>query len=272
MTEATRTADAVTEALEAYRFNEAASAIYRFAWNTFCDWYLELAKPALMGSDEAEKAELRATTAHVIDRIVAVLHPFMPFVTEELWALTAERSSLARERLLIHSPWPTTGLRDVGAAAEINFVVDLVATVRSLRSEANVPAAIEADVVVIGGSRDQEGWLARHDAAIRRLARASAVKVSDVAPPNAAQSVVGDVVVCLPLEGLVDLNAERQRLQKELQRTETDLARIDGRLSNATFLEKADGEVIEEQWEKRHDAASRLDKLRAALDRLDPAA
>ncbi|RAH98255.1 valine--tRNA ligase [Acuticoccus sediminis] len=270
ITEASRTADQVTAAIEAYRFNDAAAAIYRFTWNTFCDWYLELAKPALIGQNEEEKKELRAVTAYVIDQILVMLHPFMPFITEELWSITAEQSSITRDTLLIHAPWPTDGFQDDSAAAEINFVVDLVAAVRSLRSESNVPAATEAEIVVVGGSRAQESWLASHDAAIRRLARASALKVSDVAPPNSAQSVVGDVVVCLPLAGLVDLAAERARLAKELKRLQQDISKIDGRLSNPKFLEKADAETIEEQREKRAEAESRLEKLTAAIGRLEP--
>ncbi|UOM33069.1 valine--tRNA ligase [Acuticoccus sp. I52.16.1] len=270
LTEANRTAGDVTRAIEAYRFNDAAAAIYRFTWNTFCDWFLELAKPGLIGQNEDEKKELRAVTAHVIDQILVMLHPFMPFITEELWAITAEQSGIERETLLIHTPWPTGGFEDGTAADEINFVVDLVAAVRSLRSESNVPAATEAEVVVVGGSRAQEGWLASHDAAIRRLARASELKVSDIAPPNSAQSVVGDVVVCLPLAGLVDLAAERARLAKELKRLESDVAKIDGRLSNPKFLEKADADTIDEQREKRGDAEAKLEKLRAAIGRLEP--
>ena len=272
LTEATRTEVEVREAIEAYKFNEAAAAIYRFTWNTFCDWYLELAKPVLIGSDEALKAEARATTAHVIDQILRLLHPFMPFVTEELWATTAERAGVSRNTLLIHAEWPRDGLQDAGAADEINFIVELIATVRSVRAETNVPAALEADIVVVGGERRQEGWLAEHDAAIKRLARASAVLVDDVAPSNAAQAVVGDVVVCLPLEGLVDLAAERARLDKEVSRVEKDLKKIDGRLSNPTFLQKAEPDTVEEQRIKRQDVAARLQKLRAALERLEPVA
>jgi len=272
LTESTRTAEQVTEAVEAYRFNDAAAALYRFTWNSFCDWYLELAKPVLTGPDTEEKRETRAATAYVIDRILALLHPFMPFVTEELWRVTAERSGIGRESLLIHARWPSGGLRDDSAADEINFVVDLIASVRSVRAESNVPAAMEAAIVVVSASPDEEAWLARHDAAIRRLARAASVSVADVAPPYSAQAVVGNVVVCLPLEGLVDLDAERARLAKEVSRLEKDVARIDGRLSNERFLEKADSETVAEQREKRQDAEARLTKLRTALERLDPAA
>ncbi|MEM0909040.1 MAG: valine--tRNA ligase, partial [Pseudomonadota bacterium] len=271
VTEASRAERDVAQAIAAYRFNDAAAAIYRFTWNTFCDWYVELVKPVLSGPDGSEKDEIRATTAWVIDTILKVLHPFMPFLTEELWAITAERSGTTRATRLIHARWPGDGPRDESAAAEINFVVDLIATVRSVRAETNVPAALEADLILVGANPSHENWLVRHDAAIRRLARAGTIAVADVAPRNAAQAVVGDVVVCLPLEGLVDLDAERSRLNKEMARLEKEMAKISGRLANPKFLEKADEATIEEQRQKSDETSSRLDKLRAAIDRLDPA-
>ncbi len=272
LTEVTRTERQVTAAIEAFRFNDAAAAVYRFTWNTFCDWYLELVKPVLLGPDGPEKYEARAATAYVIDEILKLLHPFMPFITEELWALTAGRSGITRDRLLVHARWPARGLLDDGAADEVNFVVDLVASVRSVRAESNVPAALEADLVVVGAGSEHERWLANHDAAIRRLSRLANVSVADVAPQNSAQTVVGDVVACLPLAGLVDLDAERARLSKELSRLEGDIAKIDGRLGNPKFLEKAAPDTVDEQREKRDEAEARLVKLRAALSRLEPAA
>ncbi|MEM9221480.1 MAG: valine--tRNA ligase [Pseudomonadota bacterium] len=272
LTEAAHAEADVSKAIEAYRFNDAAAAIYRFTWNTFCDWYLELAKPVLIGPDGPEKTELRATTAAVIDMILKTLHPFMPFLTEELWEITAQNAEHTRETLLIHARWPDGGLTDESAAAEINFVVDLIATVRSVRAETNVPAALEADIVVVGANDLHRTWLERHDAAIKRLARAADIIADDIAPANSAQAVVHDVVVCLPLVGLVDLDAERARLAKETTRLERDLAKIDGRLSNSNFLEKADADTIAEQRRKREETAARLDKLRAAIDRLEPAA
>ncbi|MEM6847090.1 MAG: valine--tRNA ligase [Pseudomonadota bacterium] len=272
LTEAGRAEADVRGAIEAYRFNDAAAAIYRFVWNTFCDWYLELAKPVLTGPDGAAKTEVRAVTAVVIDDILKLLHPFMPFVTEELWQLTAERSGIERETLLIHARWPQPPLADAAAADEINFVVDLIATVRSVRAETNVKASDEAELQIVGADARHVNWLANHDGAIRRLARASVVRAVDVAPPNAAQAVVGDVVVCIPLEGLVDLTAERTRLRKGLGETEKEIGKIDGRLNNEKFLANADAEVIEEQRRKRIEAFSRRDKLIAAIGRLDPTA
>jgi len=272
LTEASRTEERVAEAIEGFRFNDAAAAIYRFTWNTFCDWYLELAKPVLSGPDGPERREIRATTAAVIDTILKLLHPFMPFLTEELWAVTARSAGQTRDSLLIHARWPAGGPRDDDAAEEINFVVDLVSAVRSVRAETSVPASVEADLVLVGARASHAAWLERHDAAVRRLSRTRAVSFSDTVPPNAAQALVGDVMACLPLAGLVDLDAERARLAKELSRLEKDIAKIDGRLSNDNFLAKADAETVEEQRQKREETAARLEKLRAALGRLEPAA
>ncbi|WMS45102.1 valine--tRNA ligase [Acuticoccus sp. MNP-M23] len=271
LTEASRTETEVRGAIEAYRFNDAAASVYRFTWNTFCDWYLELVKPVLTGPDGPAKTETRQATAAVIDQILKLLHPFMPFLTEELWALTAENAGLKRDRLLAHAPWPIASFEDEGAAGEVNFVVDLIATVRSVRAESNVPAALEAPIVVVGGTASHDAWLGRHEEAIKRLARASAVETAGFAPPNAAQAVVGDVVACIPLEGIVDLAAERARLAKEAARLEKELGKIDGRLSNPRFMEKADADTIAEQRGKRDDTAARLEKIHAAIDRLDPA-
>ncbi len=271
LTEAARAEAEVARHIEAYRFNDAAAAVYRFTWNTFCDWYLELAKPVLMGPNGPEKTELRAATAAVVDVILKILHPFMPFLTEELWAATAEASGTQRKTLLVHAPWPAGGPVDDSAASEINFVVDLVATVRSVRAETNVPASIEADIVLVGADASVEEWAERHAPAIKRLARAKAVTLAGFAPPNSAQAVVGDVVVCLPLAGLVDIDAERARLTKEVGRLEKELGKIDGRLNNERFLEKADADTIDEQRQKRDETSVRLEKMRAAIGRLEPA-
>ena len=271
ITEASRAEAEVARHIEAFRFNDAAAAVYRFTWNTFCDWYLELSKPVLMGPDGPEKTELRAATAAVVDVILKILHPFMPFLTEELWAATAEASGTQRKTLLVHAPWPSGGPVDDSAANEVNFVVELVATVRSVRAETNVPASMEAEIVLIGADGNVEGWAERHEPAIKRLARAKAVTLADVAPPNSAQAVVGDVVVCLPLAGLVDIDAERARLTKEVARLEKELGKIDGRLNNERFLEKADEDTIEEQRQKREETSVRLEKMRAAIGRLEPA-
>src|SRR5690606_19300736 len=170
LTELTRTARAITEGISSYKFNEAASAAYRFVWNQFCDWYLELLKPVFSGDDEAAKAESRACMAFVLDEIYKLLHPFMPFMTEELWAQTAPQGG-HRPSLLCHAPWPAPDFEAAEAAADINWLIDLVSGIRSVRSEMNVPPAAIAPLVVVGANGTTRERLHRHDGAVRRLAR-----------------------------------------------------------------------------------------------------
>ncbi|MGX1099147.1 valine--tRNA ligase [Amorphus sp. MBR-141] len=266
--ETARTAAAVTEAIETYRFNDAAGAVYSFTWHSFCDWFLELSKPVLQGKDGPAKTELQAVTAWVIDEIVKLLHPFMPFLTEELWARTAEEAGITRANLLALTPWPELSVADNPAAREINWLVDLISQIRSVRAEVNVPAGAQIPIVLVGASNQKRGWIATHEAAIKRLARVEAISEADAPPPQSAQVILGDVAVCLPLSGVVDLDAERSRLRKELDRLAGEIKKIDAKLSNPSFVERAPEEVVEEQRERREEADSRRVKVEEALGRL----
>ena len=267
VTETARCAEGVTAGLESYRFNEAAGGLYRFVWNTFCDWYLELAKPVLTGEDGAAKDEVRATTAWVIDRILELLHPFMPFVTEELWQRTGE-SGPARGSMLIHASWPQPEVLDTEAADEMNWLVDLISSVRSIRSEMNVPAAARTDLVIIGANDQTRARLDTHRAAIERLARVDGLTTGDSAPSESAQIVVGEATVCLPLAGVVDLKAERARLDKELKKIDGEITKIEKKLANEQFLAKAPEEVVQGEREKRDEAVLLRGKVAEALGRL----
>ncbi|BBE71137.1 valine--tRNA ligase [Oharaeibacter diazotrophicus] len=265
--EARRAAADVTEALDAYRFDAAAGAAYRFVWNGFCDWYLELTKPILTGEDGPAKDETRATCAFVIDEILKLLHPFMPFITEELWARTAETGP-GRDELLVLTRWSEGARVHSDAADEINWLVGVVSEIRSVRAEMGVAPATQLPLVLVGASAKVTGWLATHTAAIQRLARVSAVSVADVAPPQSAQIVTGDGTIALPLAGVVDLDAETARLSKEADKLAGEIARIDKKLSNEQFVAKAPEEVVEEERAKREGYAERLAKVREALARL----
>ena len=267
--ELSKAVEQVTDALVAYRFNDAAGAVYAFTWNTFCDWYLEFAKPVLLGSDEAMKAEIRATTAHVIDGILRLLHPFMPFLTEELWRVTAELSGIGRETLIAHAPWPDIAVADNEASDEINWIVGLIAAVRSVRAEMNVPAAAEIPLVVVGATTQEAGWLDGHEPALRRLARLSDVATAAHPPAQSAQIVYGGATVALPLGEVIDLSEERRRLEKELERIAADIARIDAKLANPQFTARAPEEVVEEQRERRDEAEARRERILEALGRLE---
>jgi valyl-tRNA synthetase len=258
----------VTSAIEAYKFNDAAGAIYRFVWNVYCDWYLELIKPVLTGPDGAAKKETRAAAAWALDEILRLLHPFMPFVTEELWRVTAEHGP-QRHHLLALDAWPShDGLDDEVAEGEIGWVVDLVTAIRSLRVEMNIPAATPLPLVLVGAS-PQTAVRARHwSEFVQRLARLSGISFADAVPKGALQLVVRGDVAALPLAGIIDLAAERARLEKELAKCDAEIARVEQKLNNADFVKRAPEEVVEGEREKRDEMVARKAKIIEALARL----
>ncbi|WP_062202931.1 valine--tRNA ligase [Aureimonas sp. AU12] len=267
VTELSATIADVDAALAAYRFNDAAGALYRFAWNTVCDWYLELAKPVFLGEDEAAKTETRQVTGFVLDRIYALLHPFMPFMTEELWAVTAGDAA-PRATLLCHAEWPTIDFRDEAAAADLNWLVELVGEIRSVRAEMNVPAAAEAAFVAVAPDEITRERMVRHDAALRRLARLSSIETAEAAPAQSAQFVVRGGSYALPLAGMIDIAAERIRLEKAETKAMAEVGRIDKKLSNEKFVANAPDEVVEQEREKRAGYVAEAEKLRTAISML----
>ncbi|MPZ37449.1 MAG: valine--tRNA ligase [Rhizobiales bacterium] len=262
----------VTEQIETYKFNDAANALYRFVWNIYCDWYLELVKPVLGGPDNAAKAETRAMVAWVRDEIYKMLHPFMPFVTEELWRVTAEQGP-PRDGLLALAPWPEHArLSDHAAESEIGWVIDIVTAIRSVRAEMNLTVATELPVVLAGVSAETDARAGRWADMIRRLARLSSLSVAKAVPPGSIQLLVRGEVMALPLKGVIDFAAEQTRLAKELARVDADIARVDAKLNNPKFIQNAAEEVVEGEREKREEAEGRRAKILEALERLKGAA
>ena len=269
LTEAARAVGEVTSALEAYRFNDAAGAAYRFVWNIFCDWYLELAKPVLQGEnvDPAVRAETQATVAFLIDQVAKLLHPFMPFLTEELWAIKG--AAVPERGLLALAAWPDlAGLADADAEAEVGFVVDLVSQVRSARSETSVPAAAQIPLVMVGASPEVRTRVEAWRDTLLRLARLSEITVSETPPKNAVQLLVRGSVAALPLEGIVDLAGEVARLKKEQGKAQGEIKKVDAKLGNADFVARAPEDIIEENRERREAESARLVKIEEALARL----
>jgi len=267
LTELTRAAREVTEGLTSFRFNDAAASAYRFVWNSFCDWYLELLKPVFMGSDEAAKAESQACAAYVLDEIYKLLHPFMPFMTEELWSVTAGENG-ERTTLLCHAAWPQPDFEDKDAAADINWLIDVVTGIRSVRSEMNVPAGAIAPLVVVGANAATRARLDRHDSALKRLARVGEISEAQAPPKASAQIVVGEATLCIPLGALIDVAAESARLQKELAKTTEEIARLHKKLSNEKFVANAPEEIVEAEREKLAEYRALQEKLSQALQRL----
>ena len=263
-----RGAAAVTQGIVDYKFNEAANAAYDFTWGTFCDWYVEFAKPVFMGEDEAAKAETRATAAWALDQILTILHPFMPFVTEELWAETGKFGT-PRENMLILTRWPDlAGLEDAAADADLTWLIDVINNVRSVRSEMNVPASAKLSLVVVGASETTLRRLVAGTSLITRLARLEDITPQADVPGESAQFVVGEATWALPLAEFIDIPTEKARLSKEVDKLDAEVAQIDKKLGNEQFVAKAPPEVIEEQKARRDAAIERRHHIAEALKRL----
>ncbi len=268
--EATRAAEETTAALEAYRFNEAAGAIYQFTWGVFCDWYLEFSKPGLSGPDAAAKDETRATAAWVLDVILGLLHPLMPFVTEELWGRLAD----SRSTPLITAPWPRAdaALIDPAAEAEMNWVVRLVSEVRAVRAEMNVPAGARIDLWLAGARDETVARMARHKEVIGRLARLERAEPLDGSvPAGSVQAVLDEATIILPLGDVIEIETERARLEKQLGKLAQDVAKLEKKLKNADFVSRAPAHVVEEQKERLDEARDGHGRLESALARLKAA-
>jgi valyl-tRNA synthetase len=253
--------------IEAYRFNEAANVLYHFTWGTFCDWYLEFNKPVLTGDDEAAKAETQATCAWALEQILHMLHPFMPFITEELWEKLGEN----RPYKLISGPWPEVAddARNSAARDEIDWLVRLISEIRAVRSEMNVPAGAKVPLVLKGANATTQVRLGTHDAAIKWLARIDSIDLLDGAVPEGAVSTVLDeVTLILPLIGVIDLEAEKARLTKEIAKAQDEMGKVEKKLANKGFLAKAPEEVVAENRTRLAEYAAQKEKLAEALARL----
>jgi valyl-tRNA synthetase len=259
----------VEKALDDYRFNDAANSIYQFVWSLYCDWYLELTKPIFVGLDEEAKRETRATVAYIRDEIVKILHPFMPFVTEELWRVT---ESERQEPMLALSKWPSEQPHFSDAHEELGWLIELVTAIRSVRVEMNVPASSLIPLDLINPSETTLERAKLWDDALNRLARISGTFTRPAPQPGSVQLVIAGDVAALPLKGVIDLAAERARLAKEMAKCDADIARVEAKLGNPNFVARAPEEVVEEEKEKREKAQMRKAKIAEALERLVGAA
>ena len=255
------TQNKVRTAIEEYRFNEAADAIYKFIWNNYCDWYLELIKPVLNGEGAATD-ETKQVASRVIAEAIRILHPMMPFITEELW-----EKVFGNNDMLITSTWPELATpAENGAAQEIGFIVDLITAIRSLRNEMNVPVAAKPELVLKTG--EGVDAVLRNQSAVERLARVNGIRADDTFPDQSAQGVVSSQEFALPLEGILDFDAERARLNKEIKSIEGEIKKLEGKLGNPGFLAKAPQDVVEENKRRLAEEIDTRDRLTLALKRL----
>jgi valyl-tRNA synthetase len=255
----------IAAGIDDYKFNEAAGNAYQFTWGTFCDWYIELAKPILYGDDGMAKSETQATAAWVLEKLMLMLHPFMPFITEELWQQMVRPDG----NMLISADWPVLeDLSDANAEAEIDWVIRLITQVRSIRAELNVSDGIKVPLVLSNAEDIAVICVERHGHLIERLARLEVLKISnDDIPEGAAQSVLGKTTLVIPLGGEIDVGEEKIRLEKEVEKLNFEIDRIDKKLSNKSFTSKAPLEVVEAENSKRREYAGSLVKVNEALKR-----
>ncbi|MFQ6613669.1 MAG: class I tRNA ligase family protein, partial [Fidelibacterota bacterium] len=254
--------------LDRFYFNEAAKVIYEFTWNDFCDWYVEIAKTRFRSNDGNSARAARAVAVHVLRRILAMLHPYAPFITEELWSFV--RPENARD--IIVSPWPVTEAEwiDAQAEEEMSLVRDVITAVRTIRGQMNVPPTRKADLVVRADERSA-AILHRQEAVIQSLGSLATVTLDAEAhrPPQSASAVVQGLELFLPLEGLIDIELERERILKRQRELNGHLSGLHKKLENQKFLERAPREVVIKEQQKLADMTEEMNKLTANLELLE---
>ncbi|MBF54354.1 MAG: valine--tRNA ligase [Confluentimicrobium sp.] len=256
----------VDAALSAYRFNDAANALYVFVWGKVCDWYVEFSKPLLQGDDAEAQAETRQVMAWVIDQCLILLHPIMPFITEELWD-----GLRPRDGMLIHADWPTYAAADhadAEADREMEWVISLIDGIRSVRAQMNVPVALKIKLLQLDlDAAGQAAW-SRNEALIKRLARIDSLEPVAAQPKGAVTVAVDGGTFCLPLADIIDVEAEVARLEKQLGKLDKEMGGMKGRLGNQKFIASAPPEVVEETRANLAARQEEHDRLAAALERL----
>lgn len=260
--------DKVTRSLEAYRFNEATAAIYHFSWHTFCDWYIELIKPQFYDDDGAEKTESRQCAAWVLDQILKLLHPFMPFISEELWRGLSDN----RRADLIITDWPTydPALVNEQSGDEMDWAIRMISDIRTARAEMNVPAGAKLAMLVSGANDRSTQILERQGGVIMRLARLESITAHEGdAPQGALQVVVDEATLFLPLAGIIDVDQEKARLGKSLEKLNKEMGGLRGRLNNEKFISSAPEAVVAESRKNLEEIEQKAEKVKQALARLD---
>ena len=264
--ETVKTVQALDLAMAELRFDESANLIYQFTWASFCDWYLELIKPVSIGDERGQiDEETRQVAGWVLDQILVMLHPFMPFITEELWHALGDRPY---PLIVAKWPMPDAHALDPEAGPEIDWLIRLVSGIRGARAELSVPPGAKLALHVRDADELTQRRLVRNEGAIKRLARVAEIGTDETPSGGAAQVVVDEATFVLPLEGVIDVEAERSRLARALQAAEKERDALAGRLANPSFVERAKPEAVEKARADHSEKASDAEKYRAALARL----
>ena len=258
---------AMSGAIDTYRFNDAASSIYQFTWNTFCDWYVEFAKPMFMGDDENARAETQATAAWVLDQILLLMHPITPFITEELWTKLSDK----RTSSIMIAEWPELDdtLINTSANEEMDWVVRLISQVRTIRSEMNVPPGAKIPLILKDAGERAQSCLVNHADLLKRVARLSSLELlSGDVPAGSVQDVIDEAILILPISETIDLTEEKSRLDKEIDKQTAEIDRFEKKLSNERFVTSAPDGVVATERQKLADAQQTKIKLQEARERL----
>lgn len=269
VSEVAKTKQAIDKAMAEMRFNEAATAIYQFTWGTFCDWYLEFTKP-LLQADGEEKEEIQSTTGWVLEQILILLNPFMPFITEELHeALCGGQGSE-----LIKTVWPEYDAHLIKdeSSQSMDWLIKVISEIRSVRADMNVPAGAKVELLVKGAYDEASERFKLYEEILKRMARLETIQMSQDIPKGSIQAVVDEITLILPIADIIDLDAERERLRKAINKLDQDIAKVDAKLGNEKFISNAPDEIIAEQKSRKDEAQATRSKLEAALKQLDEAA
>lgn len=257
----------VTDNLNNYRFSDAANAVYQFVWGGFCDWYIEMIKPIFYGDNQDEIAETRATYSWVLDRILVILHPFMPFITTELWNNTCE----TRDCKLIKAAWPLNDKVDEAALNDIDWSIELISAIRSLRSSMNLPVAAKLHIFLKDADAKSCANIKNFSNIICSMARLDNIECfakNGEITPDMVSSVFKEATILLPLKGVVDFGAERERLNKELEGLNKNLEGYARKLESPAFVDRAPAAVVEEEKRRQTEALENKAKIEEALSRI----
>ena len=254
---------AVEEAYDNYRFDLASQALFDFVWNEFCDWYLELSKPVLWDETTAASEQLgaRRTLITVLEKSLRLLHPFMPFLTEEIWQTVSPLADESGDSIML-APWPARqpDRMDAESEAEIEWLKQIIVGIRTIRSESNIPPATELPVFVVNATALDRERFNRNETYLGRLAKVSGITVlsEEEAPPASLMALCGDLEIRVPMAGVIDIEAELKRLDKEIERQQKEVAKLDGKLSNKAFTERAPADIVEAEKQKKAQAETAL--------------
>ncbi len=275
LTRLTRTVEATSAALDELRISDAAQVLYEFVWHQLCDWYLELIKPAMYGDDATARASAQIVLAHALDTVMRLMHPIAPHITEELWEALPRANRSADEPVLCVAAWPKVdeAYRFDDETRAMDAVISIISGIRRVRGESNIPPSRPLPrVLILSDDADLRTLVSSVEGYVRSLARCEALEVVPTDAPRpapAATTVESGVELVIPLEGLIDMQAERARMEKELAQLDADIAHFEKKLNNPRFVEKAPPEVIAKDQAKMDAAKEARDKVKQALDKLD---